>query len=260
VLQLDKKTEMIVKFQNNVKVLEKDNAALRDMLSKATSVKEEKKDVEEVCIMSPLEDIPLEEDKPDVKEAAVQTTETAFALCATCVSMQKCLLMCSMQTSQVCNCLSLSSKVASQDFNAQMEEKGRFDHGIWLSLLLQDISSVKEAVSILQEQCRGLNSKLKCKEQEVENVNSELTKVDKEYSTCKANFQAEKQRNELNMADLVSTYEAKVDQLRQHNSKLINDIDNIEVIMSEYRRREAVIKAEMSIASEVTCFSLMCIL
>ena len=220
------------------------------MLSKAMSVTEEKKDIEDVCITSPLEDIPLEEYKPDVKEAAVQTTETAFVLCATCVSMQKCLLMCSVQTSQVCNCLSVNSKVASQDFNAQMEEKGRFDHGVWLSLLQQDMSSVKEAVSILQEQCRKLNSELTCKEQEVENVNSELTKVDKEYGTCKANFQAEKQRNEVNMADLVNKYETKVDQLRQHNSKLINDIDNIEVVMSEYRRREAVIKAEMSIASE----------
>jgi len=252
-LQLEKKTEMIFKFQSNVKALEKDNAALRDMLSKATSAMEEKKNIEDVCIMSPLEDIPLEEYKPDIKEAAVQTTETAFALCATCVSMQKCLLMCSVQTSQVCTCLSLSSKVTSQDFNAQMEEKGRFDHGIWLSLLQQDMSSVKEAVSILQEQCRKLNSELKSKEQEMENINTELIKVDKEYSTCRASFQAEMQRNELNMADLVGKYETKVDQLRQHNSKLIKDIDRIEVVMSEYRRREAIIKAEMSIASEVAC-------
>jgi len=224
------------------------------MLSKATTAAEEKKDIENIIenipVISPIEEIPIEENKPDVKEAAVQTTETAFALCATCVSMQKCLLMCSIQTNQVCHCLSVTPRVASQDFSKQMEEKGRFDHNVWLSFLQQDMSAVKEAVIVLQEQCRKLNSDLAHKEQEVENVSSELVKVDKEFGTCKADFQAEKQRNELNMADLVSKYETKVDQLKQHNSKLINDIDNIEVVMSEYRRREAVLKIEMNKASE----------
>jgi len=258
------KSELTFKLQNNIKVLENDNALLRVALSKAVSKVEEPKHVvskveepkqvaiEEVRIAKPpLEYIPVVECKPAVESIAIQTTETAFALCATCVSMQNCLLSCSTQTSQLCTSLSVKSAVAAKDFKSHMEETGRIDHNLWLTLSQKDIKLVLGAVSKLQEQCQKLKSELSKKEREIKSLIFKLNEGNKELDECKNNYEAAKEQHKIDMANLSSEYDAKFEQLRQQNSKLLQDVDNIEGLVNEYRIRETHFKKEINDASKI---------
>lgn len=249
---------MIVKLQNNIKILEEDNVSLREALSNTVSKVEETKQIKEVCVPKPpLEYVPVVDCKPAVESVAIQTTETAFALCATCVSMQKCLLSCSTQTSQLCTTLSLKSAVANKDFKSHMEETGRIDHNLWLALSQKDIKSVTGAVLKLQEQCCKLKSELSNKEVNVKCLDFKLNEVNRKFSECMGDFEAAKEQHQDDMSNLCNEYEGKFEQLRQHNSKLLQDVDNIEALVNEYRIRETRFKKEIDNASKCirTCAS-----
>ena len=242
-----------MKFQNNVRVLEKDNTMLREALSDAVSKAEEAKQVKivEVEAKPQLEYIPVVDCKPLVESIAIQTTETAFALCATCVSMQKCLLSCSTLTSQLCTSLSLNSAVDEKNFPSTMEETGRIDHSLWLALSQQDTKSVLRAVSRLQEQCINLKSDLSNKEQNVKSLDFKLNEVKKEFGECMSNFEAAEEQHKDDMANLCSEYETKFEQLRQQNSRLLKDVDTTEALVNEYRIKEAHFKKEIDTASKI---------
>ena len=255
---------MIVKLQNNVRVLEKDNTLLREALSIATLKAEEAKEIKEVHVATPqevyvpkpqLEYIPVVDCKPDVESVAVQTTETAFALCASCISIQKCLLSCSTLISQLCVSLSVNSAVAEKDFQSHMNETGRIDHNLWLTLSQQDVKSVLKGVSKLQEQNAKLKSELSSKERNVKSLDFKLNEVKQEFNESKRNFEAVEEQYKGDMANLSSEYEVKVEDLRQQNSKLKQDIDNIEDLINEYRIRETHFKKEIDIASKIFIFN-----
>lgn len=243
---------MIVKLQNNVKVLEKDNVLLREALSNALLKVDEAKQIKEVYEAKPpqLEYIPVVDCKPLVESIAIQTTETAFALCASCVSMQKCLLLCSTQTSQLCTSLSVKSAVAEKDFQLHLEETGRIDHNLWLALSQQDVKSVLRSVSKLQEQCSKLKSELSYKERNVKSLDFKLNEVKMEFGEYKINSEASEEQHKADMANLSSEYEAKFEQLRQQNSNLLEDVENIEALVNEYRIRETHFKKEIDNASK----------
>lgn len=210
------------------------------------------KQVKEVHIEKPqLEYIPVVDCKPDVESIAIQTTETAFALCASCVSMQKCLMSCSTQTSQLCNSLSVKSAVAEKDFQSHLEETGRIDHNLWLTLSQQDITSVLKAVSKLQEQCSRLKSELANKERNIKSLDFKLKETKEEFNECKSNFEAKEKQHKDDMANLSSEYEARFEQLRHQNSKLVQDVSNIETVITDYRIREIQFKKEIDDASKL---------
>ena len=240
-----------MKFQNNVRVLEKDNTMLREALSDAVSKAEEAKQVKIVEVKPQLEYIPIVDCKPLVESIAIQTTETAFALCATCVSMQKCLLSCSTLTSQLCTSLSLNSAVDEKNFPSTMEETGRIDHNLWLALSQQDTKSVLRAVSRLQEQCANLKSDLSNREQNVKSLDFKLNEVKKEFGECMSNYEASEAQHKDDMANLCSEYEAKFEQLQQQNSRLLKDVDTTEALVNEYRIKEAHFKKEIDTASKI---------
>ena len=250
---------MIVKLQNNVRVLEKDNTLLREALSNAVSKAEEAKEIREVHIAKPqevivpkpeLEYIPVVDCKPDVESTAVQTTETAFALCASCISMQKCLLSCSTLVSQLCTSMSINSAVAEKDFQSHMNETGRIDHNLWLTLSQQDVKAVLKGVSKLQEQNGKLKSELSNKEWNVKSLDFKLNEVKQEFNDSKRNFKAVEEQHKDDMATLSSKYEVKVEDLRQQNSKLLQDIDSIEALVNEHRIKETHFKKEIDNASK----------
>ena len=225
---------------------------LREALSNAVSKAEEAQQIQVVVEEKPqLEYIPAADCKPPVESIAVQTTETAFALCATCVSMQKCLLSCSALTSQLCTSLSVNSAVTEKDFPSQMEETGRIDHSLWLALSQQDTKLVLKAVAKLQEQCSNLKSDLSSKERNVKSLDFKLNEVKKEFSEYMSNFEATKEQHKDNMANLCSEYESKFELLRQQNSKLLKDFDNTEALVNEYRIKEAHFKREIDTASKI---------
>ena len=224
---------------------------LREALSNATSKAKEVEEIKEVYVIEPqLEYIPIVDCKPDVESTAVQTTETAFALCASCISMQKCLLSCSTLTSQLCTSLSVTSAVAEKDFQSHMNETGRIDHNLWLTLSQQDVKFVLKGVSRLQQQCAKLKSELSSKEWNVKSLDFKLNEVKEEFGESKRNFEAVQEQHKDDMATLSSEYEVKVKYLRQQNSKLLEDIDNIEALVNQYRIRETHFKKEIDSASK----------
>lgn len=231
--------------------------ALSNAVSKAeeaaVSKAEEAKQVKVVVVEEKpqLEYIPVVDCKPLVESKAIQTTETAFALCATCVSMQKCLLSCSALTSQLCTSLSVDSVVAEKDFPSQMEDTGRIDHNLWLTLSQQDTKLVLKAVAKLQEQCSNLKSELSSKEQNVKSLDFKLNEVKKEFGEYMSNSEATEEQHKDNVANLCSEYEAKFEQLRQQNSKLIKEFDSTEALVNEYRIKEAHFKREIDTASKI---------
>ena len=91
--------------------------------------------------------------------------------------MQKCLLACSVETSQLCASLSVTSAVAEKDFQSHLKEMGRIDHNLWLALSQQDVKSVLKAVSKIQEQCAKLKSELSDKEWNVKSLDFKLNEV-----------------------------------------------------------------------------------
>ena len=239
--------------------------SLREALATAISKAEEakqiqpikdvqpiKEEVKEVCQAMPvLEYVPVVDCKPLVESIAIQTTETAFALCASCVSMQKCLMACSTQTSQLCSSLSVMSAVAEKDFQSHLEETGRIDHNLWLALSQQDVKSVLKAVSKMQEQCAKLKSELSDKEWNVKSLDFKLNEVKNEFGEFKNTFEAKEQQHKDDMVNLSSEYEAKFEQLRQQNSKLSKEIENIGGLVTDYRRREAHFMKEIDNASKI---------
>ena len=253
---------MIVKLQNNVRVLEKDNTSLRETLAIAASKPEaeEVKEIKEVFVEKPqLEYIPVIDCKPDVESVAVQTTETAFALCASCINMQKCLLSCSTLTSQLCTSLSITSIVAEKDFQSHLNETGRIDQNLWLTLSQQDVKSVLKGISKLQEQCTKLKSELSSKDRNVKSLDFKLNEVKQEFNQCKRNSEAAQIQYKDDMANLSTEYETKFDHLREQNTKLLQDIDSIEALANEYRIRETHFKKEIDNASEMLFYMHVCV-
>ena len=252
---------MIAKLQNNVRVLEKDNTVLREALANATSKPEaeEAKEIKEVYIeKSQLEYIPVIDFKPEVESIAVQTTETAFALCASCINMQKCLLSCSTLTSQLCTSLSITSTVAEKDFQSHLNETGRIDQNLWLTLSQQDVKSMLKGIAKLQEQCTKLKSELSSKDRNVKSLDFKLNEVKQEFNQCKRNSEAAQIQHKDDMANLSTEYETKFDHLRKQNTKLLQDIDSIEALANEYRIRETHFKKEIDNASKMLLYMHVC--
>ena len=229
---------------------------LREALSNAVLKTEEAKEIKEAKsqeVITPkpeLEYIPVVDYKPDVESTAVQTTETAFALCASCISIQKCLLSCSTLVSQLCTSMSIHSVVAEKDFQSHMNETGRIDHNLWLTLSQQDVKAVLKGVSRLQEQNGKLKSELSSKEWNVKSLDFKLNEVKQEFNDSRRNFEAIKEQHKDDMATLSSEYEVKVEDLRQKNSKLKKDIDSVEALVNEYRIKETHFKKEIDNASK----------
>ena len=93
---------------------------------------------------------------PKSTDACVQTTDTAFALCAQCNETQLALVDSAQLISRLCDRNLLKSKFSSCDWNTQMKV-GRLDVANWYGALQADVASLDERSCLLMRSVEDLN-------------------------------------------------------------------------------------------------------
>lgn len=95
--------------------------------------------------------------EPGRANACIQTTDTAFALCAQCVDTQLALVESARLICGLCNRSKLNSKFSSYDWDSLMKI-GRLDVAKWYEALQSDAAALDEQKYVLLRSIEELNS------------------------------------------------------------------------------------------------------
>lgn len=96
-------------------------------------------------------------ESPGVTDACIQTTDTAFALCAQCSETQLALVDSARLISGLCDRSMLKSKFSSYNWDSLMKI-GRLDVANWYEALQTDAAALDEKSCLLLESIKELNS------------------------------------------------------------------------------------------------------
>lgn len=94
---------------------------------------------------------------PGVTDACIQTTDTAFALCAQCFETQHALVDSARLISGLCDRNKLKSKFASCNWDS-LTKIGRLDVANWYEALQTDVAALNENSCLLLKSIKELNS------------------------------------------------------------------------------------------------------
>lgn len=100
--------------------------------------------------------LPPVSEAPKVTDACIQTTDTAFALCAQCTETQLALVDSAQLISRLCDRNMLKSKFFSCDWDTLMKI-GRLDVAIWCESLRTDVAALDERSCLLMKSIEDLN-------------------------------------------------------------------------------------------------------
>jgi hypothetical protein len=89
-------------------------------------------------------------------DACVQTTDTAFALCAQCTEIQFTLVDSAQLVSRLCDRNMIESRFSCYDWNTLLNV-GRLDIGSWFEALQTDSAALDERCCVLMRSVENLN-------------------------------------------------------------------------------------------------------
>lgn len=179
-LQLSMKTEQVASLNSSLCELKQQHKLLLSAVAGTPFDPTETTDREE----SEANSLAPVSEAPNVTDACIQTTDTAFALCAQCTETQSALVDSAKLISILSDRNLLKSKFSSCDWDTLMKI-GRLDVANWYEALQTDVAALDERSCLLMKSIEDLNLERDQLEESSQGFISEIQALEMQLGSLK---------------------------------------------------------------------------